>query len=57
LICFNGPDDIDRATQCEMLDRALELIQAQGDLVNKVVEITVTDEGIVAEVYSLPFEM
>jgi hypothetical protein len=58
LICFNGPDFIDRETQCLMLDAALQMIEGEGgDLTNKVVEVTVLEHGgIEVEMYSLPSE-
>lgn len=57
LICFNGPDDINRDTQCAMLDAALQAIEAEGgDIINKVVEVTLTDSELEVEIYSLPAE-
>ncbi|WP_292584063.1 hypothetical protein [Mesorhizobium sp.] len=44
--------------QIAMLDAALEMIEDQGgDLVNKVVEVTLADDGgIEIEFYALPSE-
>src|SRR5262245_47886867 len=57
LICFNGPDHIDKEAQHAMLDAALQIIEDEvGEIVNKVIEITLTDDGIEAETYLLPFE-
>lgn len=58
LICFNGPDFIDRNMQIAMLDAALEMIEDHGgDLVTKVVEVTLADDGgIEIEIYALSSE-
>jgi hypothetical protein len=55
LICFNAPDGIGRDEQLETLEAALQFIQEQGDeILNKLIEVTLTDEGIEGQIFFLP---
>ncbi|UWU25994.1 DUF5615 family PIN-like protein (plasmid) [Rhizobium sp. CB3060] len=55
LICFNAPDGIGRKEQLEMLDAALQVIEVNGgEIINKLIEVTLTEEGIEAQMFSLP---
>jgi|SRR5205809_7617457 len=56
LICLNGPVGMNRDLQLELFAAALDEIDRDGDLVNQVLEITLTDLGEEIEVfrYKLP---
>lgn len=46
LICLNGPaDGTDLDLQCALFERALEELDADPDLVNQLLEITIETEG------------
>lgn len=40
LICLNGPEGMDLDVQFELFEQALEELEADGDLINQVLEIT-----------------
>ncbi|WP_341487281.1 DUF5615 family PIN-like protein [Pararhizobium sp. A13] len=44
LICLNGPDTMDLAMQVDLFDEALLELSTNSDLVNQVLEITMTDQ-------------
>jgi len=56
LICLNGPVGMDLDLQLELFTAALDELDAVGDLVNQVLEITLRDEDGEIEVlrYKLP---
>ena len=59
LICLNGPVGMDLDMQIEMFEVALDDLDAQPDLVNKVLEISLEsgiDEDIRVVRYALPNE-
>ncbi len=58
LICLNGPVGMDLDLQLELFEAALDELHRDDDLVNQVLEVTLTDLGDEIEVlrYSLPAE-
>ncbi len=56
LICLNGPPKtFDEAVQLELFDIALDDVQANGDLINQVLEISLgEDDEISVRRYALP---
>ncbi|GAJ96120.1 DUF5615 family PIN-like protein [Rhizobium rhizogenes] len=55
LICFNAPDGIRRDAQLEMLDAAIQIIEEHGgEIINMLIEVTLEDDGIEAQIFSLP---
>ena len=58
LICLNGPEGMDLDMQLELFEVALDELGRDGDLVNKVLEITLPNEDSEIEIvrYSLPPE-
>jgi hypothetical protein len=59
LVCLNGPaDGTDLDLQCELFRRALDELEANPDLVNQVLEVTVEAEGgaPLIERYPMPAE-
>ena len=56
LICLNRPHNDSRRIQLELLEEALsELNDLEGDLVNRVLEVTLDDDDTIeATVYGLP---
>jgi hypothetical protein len=46
LICLNGPPDgFDLDVQCELFEVALDEIEANGELINEVLEVTLGASG------------
>lgn len=57
LICLNGPDRMIRDLQLELFEQALLELDADPDLVNQVLEITLEDERHLRVIrYGLPSE-
>ncbi|MFS2177214.1 DUF5615 family PIN-like protein [Rhizobium pisi] len=57
LICLNGPETMDLAMQTELFEVALDELSANDDLINQVLEITMTDQDEIHLVrYRLPQE-
>lgn len=56
LVCLNGPMTMDLAMQLELFEEALHELEEDGDLVNQVLEVTMTDEEIHILRYLLPDE-
>lgn len=57
LICLNGPDGMTRDLQFELFEQALLELDADPDLVNQVLEITLEDERHLRVIrYGLPVE-
>lgn len=57
LICLNGPGthrDLDLDGMIELFEAALDDLQADPDLINKVLEVTMADAGIDIVRYGLP---
>lgn len=46
LICLNGPSTMDLAIQLELFEEALNELQADDDLVNQVLDVTMTEDDI-----------
>lgn len=45
LICLNGPVGMDLELQIELFEAALDALEADGDLVNQVLEVTLDDQS------------
>ncbi len=56
LICLNGPPGMDLDMQIELFEQALDELEADADLVNKVLDITLEDEALRIRRYRLPDE-
>ena len=56
LICLNGPPGMDLEMQLELFDQALAELAREGDLVNQVLEITLSNTSINILRYRLPPE-
>lgn len=59
LVCLNGPVGMDLDMQIEMFGVVLKSIQADGDMINKILEITFLDPrdpDFVVVRYGLPVE-
>ncbi|RWA75243.1 MAG: hypothetical protein EOQ28_09055 [Mesorhizobium sp.] len=56
LICLNGPSTMDLGMQLELFEEALNELQANDDLVNQVLEVTMTEDDIHILRYLLPAE-
>lgn len=56
LVCLNGPMTMDLAMQLELFEEALHELEEDGDLVNQVLEVTMTDQEIHILRYLLPDE-
>jgi hypothetical protein len=54
LICLNGPEGMDIDVQLELFDQALDEIEADGDLINQVLEITLASND---ELYILRYNL
>jgi hypothetical protein len=54
LICLNGPPGMDLDMQLELFEQALDELQADADLVNQVLEITMEEDDIHVRRYQLP---
>ncbi len=56
LICLNGPVGMDLRLQKELFDRALDELHHHADLLNQVLEITLTDDSAEIEIsrYDMP---
>jgi hypothetical protein len=55
LICLNGPVGMDLDMQIDLFRKALEALANDDDLVNKCLEVTMDDEGMIkADRYQLP---
>jgi hypothetical protein len=56
LICLNGPVGMDLALQKELFSEALDELDADGDLTNQILEVTLDDDELGIEVvrYSHP---
>jgi len=56
LICLNGPVGMDLRLQKELFDRALDELERDADLLNQVLEITLTDDSAEIEIsrYDMP---
>jgi hypothetical protein len=57
LVCLNGPVGMDLDMQLELLEVALDALNEDSDLVNRVLEVTLEDVGsvdIIISRYSLP---
>lgn len=56
LICLNGPSTMDLAMQLELFEEALKELQVDDDLVNQVLEVTMSEDEIHILRYLLPAE-
>lgn len=58
LICLNGPEGMDLDLQVELFEVALDELNEDPDLVNKVLEISLSEDGAEIEIsrYPLPAE-
>src|SRR6266496_3982998 len=59
LVCLNGPPGMDLPMQRALFAIALDEIESDGDLINKVLEVTLAEpdsEEIAVERYPLPQE-
>lgn len=59
LICLNGPSAINRVMQLAMLEAALETCAGTDDLINQVIEVTLTDvdaQEMTVDRYAMPGE-
>lgn len=56
LICLNGPPGMDLDMQIELFEQALVELDADPDLVNQVLEITLEDDDLRILRYALPAE-
>ena len=58
LICLNGPVGMDLDLQLEMFEEALDELDRDDDLVNQVLEISLSDSSEEFEVlrYKMPAE-
>lgn len=55
LICLNGPVGMDLDMQIDLFRKALEAVAEDSDLVNKCLEVTMDDEGMIrTHRYRLP---
>jgi hypothetical protein len=54
LICLNGPPGMDLDMQLELFEQALDELQADADLVNQVLEITMEEDALHVRRYQLP---
>ncbi|MBB5538811.1 DUF5615 family PIN-like protein [Rhizobium giardinii] len=54
LVCLNGPSTMDLAMQLELFDEALKELQTDPDLINQVLEVTMSQEDIHILRYLLP---
>jgi hypothetical protein len=54
LICLNGPCGMDLDMQLELFEQALEQLQADPDLINQVLEITLEEDALTVRRYALP---
>ena len=57
LVCLNGPPGMDLQMQRDLFAIALDEIESDGDLINKVLEVTLAEpdsEEVVIERYPLP---
>ena len=54
LICLNGPPGMDLDMQLELFEQALDELEADPDLINKVLEITCEQDGLQVRRYHLP---
>ncbi|MGC9225557.1 MAG: DUF5615 family PIN-like protein [Terracidiphilus sp.] len=57
LVCLNGPVGMDLALQRELFVEALDELDADGDLTNQILEVTLEDSEASIEVvrYSYPY--
>lgn len=44
LICLNGPDTMMRSLQLELFEQALRELEADPDIVNQALEVTLDDD-------------
>ncbi|MBI3506346.1 MAG: DUF5615 family PIN-like protein [Proteobacteria bacterium] len=54
LVCLNAPDGMDIDAQTDLFDAALDQLAADGDLVNRVLEMTLAGDEIDCVRYELP---
>ncbi len=54
LICLNGPSTMDLTMQLGLFEEALKELQADDDLVNQVLEVTMSEDEIHIMRYQLP---
>jgi hypothetical protein len=54
LICLNGPPGMDLDMQIELFDQAMDELDADSDLVNQVLEITLENDCLHVRRYRLP---
>ena len=54
LICLNGPPAMDLYMQKELFEQALDELDQDEDMINKVLEITLDGSDILIRRYSLP---
>ncbi|HEX2890587.1 DUF5615 family PIN-like protein [Vineibacter terrae] len=54
LVCLNGPPGMDLDMQIELFEQALDELEADADLVNKVLEITWGEDALDVRRYRLP---
>ncbi len=54
LVCLNGPPGMDLEMQIELFEQALDELQADADLVNQVIEITMEEDELHIRRYQLP---
>lgn len=57
LVCLNGPEGMTRTLQLELFEQALLELDADPDLVNQVLEVTLEDDDHLRVIrYALPSE-
>ncbi|HEX8238864.1 MAG TPA: DUF5615 family PIN-like protein [Allosphingosinicella sp.] len=55
LICLNGPVGMDLDMQIDLFRKAIEALEADNDLINKCLEVTMDDKGMIrTDRYQLP---
>jgi hypothetical protein len=54
LVCLNGPPGMDLDMQIELFEQALDELEADPDLVNQVLEVTLEDDDLHIRRYQLP---
>ena len=54
LVCLNGPPGMDLDMQIELFDQAMDELDADCDLVNQVLEITLENDCLHVRRYRLP---
>lgn len=54
LVCLNGPPGMDLDMQIELFEQALDELEVDADLVNRVLEITWEEDALHIRRYQLP---